>query len=169
MSASRKKAIYEICVTYDVIIVEDDRASTSICSRLWIVKLTVPFLAAYYFLQAGEYSPPNSFERTEPKKKETDDEFLASLVPSYLKFDYQGRVIRIDTFSSTSLAFLFFIPFTQFLSRRRNYLSWITSRIHHHEPRLCGTNAPRQRVDHSSALWIRTSVSGEAIGRGVGT
>jgi len=37
----------------------------------------------------------------QPKKTETDAEFLASLVPSYLKLDYQGRVVRIDTFSKT--------------------------------------------------------------------
>lgn len=28
--------------------------------------------------------------------KDTDDEFLKKLPPSYLKFDYQGRVIRMD-------------------------------------------------------------------------
>lgn len=53
---------------------------------------------AYYFLQAGEYEAPSSRVRT--TRTETDDEFLASLVPSFLNFDYQGRVIRIDTFSS---------------------------------------------------------------------
>lgn len=28
--------------------------------------------------------------------KDTDEEFLKKLPPSYLKFDYQGRVIRMD-------------------------------------------------------------------------
>lgn len=96
MSAERKKAIYALCVKYDVIIVEDDRASSASPLR----SQSDLFLAAYYFLQAGEYEAPDSRAR---KNAETDDEFLASLVPSYLKFDYQGRVIRIDTFSSSFL------------------------------------------------------------------
>lgn len=96
MPAERKKAIYDICVKYDVIIVEDDRSSFLLFFEL---VLTRP-LAAYYFLQAGEYESPDS---RSCNPAETDDEFLASLVPSYLKFDYQGRVIRIDTFSSALL------------------------------------------------------------------
>ncbi|KPV72309.1 uncharacterized protein RHOBADRAFT_55794 [Rhodotorula graminis WP1] len=81
MSLERKKAIYALAVKYDVIIVEDD---------------------PYYFLQAGEYEPvPKMRAAKQPKKTETDEEFLASLVPSYLKLDYQGRVVRIDTFSKT--------------------------------------------------------------------
>ncbi|GAA5826415.1 hypothetical protein JCM3770_004697 [Rhodotorula araucariae] len=81
MSLERKKAIYALAVKYDVIIVEDD---------------------PYYFLQAGEYEPSRSLRTARlPKKTETDDEFLKSLVPSYLRLDYQGRVVRIDTFSKT--------------------------------------------------------------------
>ncbi|BGP41633.1 hypothetical protein JCM10450v2_005696 [Rhodotorula kratochvilovae] len=81
MSLERKKAIYALAVKYDVIIVEDD---------------------PYYFLQAGEYEPSPAIRAAQqPKKTETDDEFLKSLVPSYLKLDYQGRVVRIDTFSKT--------------------------------------------------------------------
>jgi len=33
--------------------------------------------------------------------KDEEREFLDSLVPSYVKFDYQGRVVRLDTFSKT--------------------------------------------------------------------
>ncbi|KAM0789987.1 hypothetical protein ACM66B_005319 [Microbotryomycetes sp. NB124-2] len=76
MTAERKRRIYDICVKYDVIIAEDD---------------------PYYFLQAGEYDQ----SKVKPSKTETDEEFLASLVPSYLNFDVQGRVVRIDTFSKT--------------------------------------------------------------------
>ncbi|KIK59151.1 hypothetical protein GYMLUDRAFT_44904 [Collybiopsis luxurians FD-317 M1] len=77
MSARRKKEIYKICVEYDIIIVED---------------------CPYYFLQEGEYVPKS--ERG-PEPEMNDETFIASLVPSYLKFDYQGRVIRLDTFSKT--------------------------------------------------------------------
>ncbi|GAA5849914.1 hypothetical protein JCM5353_009063 [Sporobolomyces roseus] len=83
MTLARKRQIYELAVKYDVIIVEDD---------------------PYYFLQAPPYSPP-SIRSTElkncSKRSESDEEFLKSLIPSYLGVDYQGRVIRIDTFSKT--------------------------------------------------------------------
>jgi len=77
MGLDRKKEIYDICVEYDIIIVEDD---------------------PYYFLQEGKYVPKS--ERV--SESDADDEtFLARLAPSYLKVDYQGRVIRLDTFSKT--------------------------------------------------------------------
>ena len=60
----------------DIIIVEDD---------------------PYYFLQEGEYKPKS--ERVNATVKHESDKFIASLAPSYLKFDCQGRVIRLDTFS----------------------------------------------------------------------
>jgi hypothetical protein len=60
----------------DVIIVEDD---------------------PYYFLQQGPYTPKSG--RSVAAVKHDQDKFLAGLAPSYLKFDYQGRVVRLDTFS----------------------------------------------------------------------
>ncbi|GAA5940792.1 hypothetical protein JCM1841_004720 [Sporobolomyces salmonicolor] len=81
MSLKRKEQIYALAVKYDVIIVEDD---------------------PYYFLQAPEYERQGSKRAaSKPSKTETDEEFLKSLVPSYLAIDYQGRVVRIDTFSKT--------------------------------------------------------------------
>ncbi|KAF9071873.1 pyridoxal phosphate-dependent transferase [Rhodocollybia butyracea] len=75
LTTERKKAIYDIAVRYDIII-----APT-------------------------QYLPPsNEKERvkaTEAAKKKTDEEWLDSVTPSFLSFDYQGRVIRIDTFSKT--------------------------------------------------------------------
>lgn len=101
MSAARKQAVFNVASKWDVIIVEDDRESHSSSA----LTRTDPRISAYYFLQAGEYSPPptafDSSSRKEPKKAESDEEFLKSLVPSYLKFDTEGRVIRIDTFSKT--------------------------------------------------------------------
>lgn len=78
MSAERKQEIYDICVKYDVIICEDD---------------------PYYFLQAGPYVHQHS--RISTTATESDDQFLASLVPSFLAFDRFGYVVRIDTFSKT--------------------------------------------------------------------
>ncbi|KAL4247015.1 Class-I pyridoxal-phosphate-dependent aminotransferase-like protein [Abortiporus biennis] len=79
MGLQRKKEIYDICVEYDIIIVEDD---------------------PYYFLQEGPYHL--KFEREARSSSTTDTEsFFANLAPSYLRIDYQGRVIRLDTFSKT--------------------------------------------------------------------
>ncbi|GAA6061023.1 hypothetical protein JCM10212_001079 [Sporobolomyces blumeae] len=82
MTYERKKQIYELAVKYDVIIVEDD---------------------PYYFLQAPPYVPRSARASSSATKSatETDKEFLESLVPSYLRCDTQGRVVRIDTFSKT--------------------------------------------------------------------
>ncbi|GAA5841313.1 hypothetical protein JCM11251_001622 [Rhodosporidiobolus azoricus] len=81
MTLERKKAIYKLAVKYDVIIVEDD---------------------PYYFLQTPEYEPSATVRAASaPSATESDEEFLKSLVPSYLALDYEGRVVRIDTFSKT--------------------------------------------------------------------
>jgi len=78
MYGKRKKEIYAICVEYDIVIIEDD---------------------PYYFLQQGPYVP--KADRAQRLTPDDDERFLASLAPSYLKFDYQGRVIRLDTCSKT--------------------------------------------------------------------
>ncbi|KAF8195928.1 pyridoxal phosphate-dependent transferase [Mycena galopus ATCC 62051] len=71
---ARKKEIYQICVEFD---------------------------DPYFVLQEGTYLPKS--QRRSQNNVAGDDEkkFIASLEPSYLKFDYQGRVIRLDTFSKT--------------------------------------------------------------------
>ncbi|KAJ9120739.1 hypothetical protein QFC22_002670 [Naganishia vaughanmartiniae] len=93
MLAARKKVIYDICVKYDIIIVEDE---------------------PYYAL----YADPWQSQKHHPKQigaryadvehhkdsKDTDEEFLKKLPPSYLKFDYQGRVIRMDALVAKLLA-----------------------------------------------------------------
>ncbi|KAI0355373.1 PLP-dependent transferase [Trametes cingulata] len=77
-SLARKKEIYDVCVEYDIIIVEDD---------------------PYYFLQMAPYAA--KFERRSSAGSASPEKWLASLSPSYVKLDYQGRVIRLDTFSKT--------------------------------------------------------------------
>ncbi|KAH6657578.1 aromatic aminotransferase Aro8 [Truncatella angustata] len=77
MSAERRKQVYNICVRYDVIIVEDD---------------------PYFFLQYPEFDL--SATSTEYKAA-SNDEYLSSLIPSFLHVDYQGRVIRLESFSKT--------------------------------------------------------------------
>lgn len=77
MSGQRKKAIYGVCVKHDIIICEDD---------------------PYYFLQYPEHQVGKVFE---PKESTSTSDYLSSLSPSFLHYDYQGRVIRLDTFSKT--------------------------------------------------------------------
>lgn len=72
----RRKLIYEIASKYDIIIVEDE---------------------PYYFLQLEDYVEESN--RNVSSRRPSDEEFLASLVPSFLKFDVDGRVIRLDSFS----------------------------------------------------------------------
>ncbi|KAJ7744473.1 pyridoxal phosphate-dependent transferase [Mycena maculata] len=78
-TAARKKEIYQICVEF----VEDD---------------------PYFVLQEGQYVPKAQRKQqseSAPTGLDEASHFIASLEPSYLKFDYQGRVIRLDTFSKT--------------------------------------------------------------------
>jgi DNA-binding transcriptional MocR family regulator len=77
LSVARRAEIYAICVLYDIIIVEDD---------------------PYWYLQFPSSSTSNANPRP---KKSSGFEFLDSLIPSYLSMDYEGRVVRLDTFSKT--------------------------------------------------------------------
>lgn len=79
LSVKRRKEIYALAVKYDIIIVEDD---------------------PYWYLQYPSSSPKDS-PPTKIEGKSSGFEFLDSLVPSYLSVDYQGRVVRVDTFSKT--------------------------------------------------------------------
>ena len=55
----------------------------------------------YYFLQLGEFVPKSrrKVAEREPPAEEEVSHFIDSLVPSFLRIDTQGRVIRLDTFS----------------------------------------------------------------------
>ncbi|KAF2865758.1 aromatic amino acid aminotransferase [Massariosphaeria phaeospora] len=78
LSVARRTELYALCVQYDIIIVEDD---------------------PYWYLQFPSSSPAAT---ATPKPLKTSGfEFLDSLIPSYLSLDYQGRVVRLDTFSKT--------------------------------------------------------------------
>ncbi|KAJ6484992.1 pyridoxal phosphate-dependent transferase [Mycena vitilis] len=82
--AARKKEIYQICVEFGSMCfqVEDD---------------------PYFILQEGPYVSKShrTSHSQSPRDSALDEEaqFIASLEPSYLKFDYEGRVIRLDTLS----------------------------------------------------------------------
>ncbi|KAI5287434.1 Aromatic/aminoadipate aminotransferase 1 [Ascosphaera aggregata] len=74
-SLERRKAIYEVSRKHDLVLVEDE---------------------PYYFLQMQKYKGAG---QSENKTCRSHEEFIASLVPSYLSMDVDGRVIRFDSFS----------------------------------------------------------------------
>lgn len=53
----------------------------------------------YYILQFP-YDKSGATVQSDPVTEE-NRRFVRSLSPSYLTFDYEGRVIRLDTFSKT--------------------------------------------------------------------
>ncbi|PWW78794.1 PLP-dependent transferase [Tuber magnatum] len=71
----RRQEIYRVAQKHDLLIIEDE---------------------PYYFLQMQPYTGPNAPPAPLPA---THEEFLNSLVPSLLKMDVDGRVIRMDSFS----------------------------------------------------------------------
>ncbi|KAJ8103151.1 pyridoxal phosphate-dependent transferase [Lipomyces tetrasporus] len=79
MSVQRRSEIYNICVKYDLVIIEDD---------------------PYYFLQMSDYIPGADPGVVQVPK--TNDEFLTTLLPSMLSMDTQGRVLRLDSFSKVA-------------------------------------------------------------------
>lgn len=76
MGVARRREVYEVCQKHDIFIIEDD---------------------PYYFLQMDPYG--NSSSTTTSSKDSTVDSFLASLLPSILSMDVDGRVLRMDSFA----------------------------------------------------------------------
>jgi aromatic amino acid aminotransferase I len=72
---ARRRAIYRVAQKHDVYILEDE---------------------PYYFLQMQPYTGPNAPDVPPPASNE---EFLRSLVPTFLSMDIDGRVMRMDSFS----------------------------------------------------------------------
>lgn len=71
----RRRDIYSCAQKHDLFILEDE---------------------PYYFLQMQTYTGP---EAPTPPAPSSHEEFLASLVPSLLSMDVDGRVMRMDSFS----------------------------------------------------------------------
>lgn len=73
--AERRKAVYKVAQKHDLIIVEDE---------------------PYYFLQMQPYTGADAAPVPPPASHE---EFIKSLIPSFLSLDVDGRVIRLESFS----------------------------------------------------------------------
>jgi aromatic amino acid aminotransferase I len=81
MPADRRREVYAVAQRHDLVILEDE---------------------PYYFLQMPEYEAPiNGHTNGTHKKANTTQELLDSLVPSFVKIDVDGRVLRFDSFSKT--------------------------------------------------------------------
>ncbi|PSR94337.1 aromatic amino acid aminotransferase [Coniella lustricola] len=104
LSVERRKALYALCSKYDVIIIEDD--------PYWYLQ----FPSAAIEESKSRNKPPVADAFTDPafrrmqqavatnekdNWKSSGYAFLDSLVPSFLSFDTDGRVVRLDTFSKT--------------------------------------------------------------------
>ncbi|KAH7361975.1 aromatic amino acid aminotransferase 1 [Plectosphaerella cucumerina] len=89
LSVARRKEIYALCQEFDIIIVEDD--------PYWYLQF--PSARAEQAAARDEVLPAS--EPAYRPAKSSGFDFLDSLVPSYLAFDVDGRVIRLDTFSKT--------------------------------------------------------------------
>jgi aromatic amino acid aminotransferase I len=74
-SAERRQAIYKVAQKHDVYILEDE---------------------PYYFLQMQPYTGRNQPDAPAPANV---DDFVSSLVPTYVSIDVDGRVMRLDSFS----------------------------------------------------------------------
>lgn len=74
-SLERRKEIYKVAQKHNLLIVEDE---------------------PYYYLQMQPYKGANQPADPPPA---SDDAFLKSLIPSYLKLDVDGRVVRLDSLS----------------------------------------------------------------------
>ena len=72
---ARRHAIYKVAQKHDCYIIEDE---------------------PYYFLQMQPYNGADAPDVPPPKNNEA---FLKTLIPTYLSFDVDGRVLRMDSFS----------------------------------------------------------------------
>ncbi|KAL4955705.1 pyridoxal phosphate-dependent transferase [Aspergillus filifer] len=100
ISTQRRTEIYDVCVEFDIILVEDD---------------------PYYFLQYPNYNPSQQTQPTDSDSPPlSTSDFLKTLTPSFLSLDTQGRVIRLESFSKTlfpGLRLGYFIANTTFTER----------------------------------------------------
>ncbi|OWB55878.1 transaminase activity protein [[Candida] boidinii] len=126
-----KKKVYELACKHDFIILEDD-----------------PY--GYLFMP-----PYNDSEESTPIKMLTNDEFIDSIYPSYLKIDTTGRVIRAETFSkvfSPGLRLGFLVAHKRFIKVIEHYMA-ITTRTPSGSSQLLVNNT----IQHLGGIegWIQ--------------
>ncbi|KAL2889331.1 aromatic amino acid aminotransferase [Ceratocystis lukuohia] len=137
LSVQRRKEIYTVACKYDIIIVEDD---------------------PYWYLQFPSSSASQAKSRDQPVPStelltagwtpthRSGYRFIDSLVPSFLQFDTEGRVIRLDTFSKT------IAPGCR--------LGWITAQPAFIERFMCITEATTQQPSGFVQSMVATLLLG---------
>ncbi|RMD42198.1 hypothetical protein DV735_g2919, partial [Chaetothyriales sp. CBS 134920] len=99
LSVQRRGEIYRLCQKYDILIIEDDpywNLQYPSANELSIKYRGKP-VSPNFFAAGHNYQTSSNLG----SNKSTGYAFLDSLVPSYLSFDTDGRVLRLDTFSKT--------------------------------------------------------------------
>lgn len=114
--------------TLDIIIVEDD---------------------PYFFLQQGEYVPKAA--RADSADAISEEAWISTLAPSFLKFDYEGRVIRLDTFSKVKTTYKQF-RIVAHLRASSVHCTRLTSRMAHMQPTVRGEVGKARRDVRTGAL-----------------
>lgn len=106
----------------------------------------------YSFLQFPDYKVGQATNITPT----TPREYLTSLAPSFLEFDTQGRIIRLDTFSKVSLdsSTIFHKPFTNLPV---DISSWNSSWLLCSKSNIHRTPSARNGSGKSSSVWVVTS------------
>ncbi|KAF4333866.1 aromatic amino acid aminotransferase [Fusarium beomiforme] len=98
LSFTRRKEIYDICSRFDVVIVEDD--------PYWnLYYPSAPVMSRRYRGTSPSSNfpedPSHNYCTESLKGRPTGYKFLDELIPSFLSFDTDGRVIRLDSFSKS--------------------------------------------------------------------
>ncbi|KAG7415707.1 Aromatic amino acid aminotransferase [Fusarium oxysporum f. sp. rapae] len=114
-SVERRREVYKVCQKHNIFIIEDE---------------------PYYFIQMKPYTGRG----IDVLVNETVDEFLASLIPSYLSMDVDGRVLRMDSFSKV------LVPGSR--------LGWITASKQVIQRYLCRAEVANQGPSGISQLII---------------
>lgn len=100
MPAHRRQEIYDLAVEYGELHHRAPRQPSSV-ANIGLSHLPDIIIAEddpYTFLQFPQYTLG---DKTVVIIPQSGEDFKKSLVPSFLNFDVQGRVIRLDTFSKT--------------------------------------------------------------------
>jgi DNA-binding transcriptional MocR family regulator len=95
LSLARRKELYNVCSSFDVVIIEDD--------PYW--NLYYPSshaISKKYREGTGAAAPsPSTNDNAKPVSMSSGHKFINELIPSLLSIDEDGRVIRLDSFSKT--------------------------------------------------------------------
>lgn len=96
-SPVRKQEIYDICVKYGERLETEPGHIKIACTLIPAPDIIIVEDDPYFFIQ---FPPPSSTGESS-QEIVPNEVFLDSLSPSFLRYDYQGRVIRLESFAKT--------------------------------------------------------------------